>query len=223
MSINLKVIGAGIGRTGTTSLKEALSMLLGGNCFHFLEFKSHPELMSEWLEFTTESQKHRTADKSGAESISQWERLLPGYIGCVDEPCSWYWKQLWTAFPDALVILSTRDSQSWWESVESVTLQIQAEKSQPQLLTKERQEYLEFLFKLYPGLNEEVLREDSIAAFEEHNQKVLDFAEQNEEFNKRLLVWRASDGWEPICKSLNLPVPDTPFPHRNRRSEFHGY
>ena len=220
MSLNLKVIGAGLGRTGTTSLKYALSMLLGGRCFHFLEFKTHPELMTQWLKFTTEKQ---VANLSEPELISQWENLLPGYIACVDEPSSWYWKQLWTTFPDALVILSIRDSQSWWESVESVTLQIQEEKRHPQLLTTERREYLKFLFSMYPGLNEKVLREDSVSAFEEHNQNILDFANQNEAFKRRLVIWHLNDGWQPICSALNLPVPDVPFPHLNRRNEFHGY
>ena len=51
MSTNLKVIGAGLGRTGTTSLKLALELLLDGDCFHFLEYKDHPELMSPWQAF----------------------------------------------------------------------------------------------------------------------------------------------------------------------------
>ena len=220
MSLDLKVIGAGLGRTGTTSLKEALSLLLGGDCFHFLEFKTQPQLMSKWLEFVTETPAE---DAPASEWFFHWQNLLAGYSACVDEPCSWYWKQLWTCFPDALVILSIRDSESWWESVESVTLQVQKEKRRSKLLTKERQEYLEFLYTMYPGLHQRVLREDSIKSFEEHNQKVLDYAGQNEQFRNRLLVWNASDGWEPICDALDLAVPDVPFPHRNRRGEFHGY
>ena len=198
-------------------------MLLHGGCFHFLEFKTHPELMSEWLAFTSETQKYKSANMSGPESIPLWECLLPDYIACVDEPASWYWQQLWNTFPNALVILSIRDSNSWWESVKSVTLQIKKEKSQPELLSKSRKEYLEFLFALYPGLNEELSRENSVNAFEEHNRKVLEFAEQNEKFKQRLLVWHPGDGWEPICAALNLPVPDVPFPHKNRRTEYHGY
>ena len=221
MALNLKVIGAGLGRTGTTSLKEALAMLLGGNCFHFLEFKFHPELMKEWLDFT--QREDVLNDVSESEWLLQWEKLLPNYSSCVDEPASWYWKELWELFPDALVILSTRDSRSWWESVESVTMQIQNEKGQPELLSETRKEYLKFLFDLYPGLNEELSRGRSVNQFEEHNQRVLAFAEENREFKKRLLVWTPNEGWEPICHALNLPVPNTPFPHRNRRTEYHGY
>ena len=221
--MNLRVIGAGLGRTGTTSLKEALTILLGGPCFHFLEYKARPELMFPWLAFTEKTPKWNASEMSGSVPLSQWESLLPGYVACVDEPASYYWKQLWEAFPDALVILSIRDSADWWESMRSVTRQIKEEKSQPERLTEERREYLEFLYAQYPGLNNEPMQEDDIAFFEKHNRNVISFAEQNAEFRQRLLVWRASDGWDPICDALNLPVPDIPFPHRNRRSEFHGY
>lgn len=219
----LKVIGAGLGRTGTTSLKEALAILLGGPCFHFLEYKTRPELMSAWLAFTEEIPRWNAADLSETVSISQWERLLPGYIACVDEPASYYWKQLWEVFPDALVILSIRDSVFWWESIKSVIRQIKEEKSQPERMTEARREFLEFLYALYPNLDEESTQEEDIKFFEEHNQKVIAFAEENEGFRQRLLVWRPRDGWEPICDALNLPVPGIPFPHRNRRTEYHGY
>lgn len=220
--MNLKIIGAGLGRTGTTSLKEAITVLLGGPCFHFLEYKSRPELMSTWLAFTEKVPYWKAADMHGPVSISQWECLLPGYIACVDEPASYYWKQLWEAFPDAVVILSVRDSASWWESVESIIKQIEKEESQPEQITETRREYLEFLHALYPDLGDQS-REESIAFFEEHNQKIFAFAEHNERFKQRLLIWRPHDGWEPICDAIDLPVPDVPFPHRNRRSEYHGY
>jgi hypothetical protein len=223
--MTLKVIGAGLGRTGTTSLKEALSMLLGGPCFHFLEYKAHPELMSEWLSFTEDVPKYTAVDSSVSVSASQWEHLLPDYVACVDEPACYYWKQLWEAYPDALVLLSVRDPVTWWESIKSITRQIKEEKNHPEGMTQARREFLEFLYALYPHLDdeEELSMEEDIEFFEEHNGKVLSFADQNERFKQRLLVWRTGDGWGPICQALKLPVPDVPFPHSNRRSEYHGY
>jgi hypothetical protein len=90
-------------------------------------------------------------------------------------------------------------------------------------MTEARREFLEFLYALYPNLDEESTQEEDIKFFEEYNQKVIAFAEENEGFRQRLLVWRSRDGWEPICDALNLPVPGIPFPHRNRRTEYHGY
>ena len=62
--MTLKVIGAGLGRTGTTSLKQALTHLLGGPCFHFLEYGVRPELMPLWLTFDQEISKYEAVDLS---------------------------------------------------------------------------------------------------------------------------------------------------------------
>lgn len=221
--MTLKVIGAGLGRTGTTSLKQALTHLLDGPCFHFLEYGVRPELMPLWLVFDQEISKYDAVDMSVSVPATRWQSLMPGYVASVDEPASYYWKQLWQAFPDALVILSVRDPVSWCESMKSIGGQLKAEKKQLEGMTAARREFLEFVYALYPEIEEESSRQEDIEFFEEHNGKVIAFAEQNEEFKKRLLVWQIGDGWEPICNALNLPVPDIPFPHSNRRSEYHGY
>ena len=56
-----------------------------------------------------------------------------------------------------------------------------------------------------------------IAAFERHNAEV-----RREVPAARLLEWRASDGWEPLCKALRVPVPAEPLPHVNSSEEFHA-
>ena len=116
----LKVIGAGLGRTGTTSLKLALELLLGGSCFHFLEYGRRPELMQPWLNFVGSYDRYEAADGKFEIPGSKWKTLLPGYTACVDEPGSYYWRQLSQAFPQALIVLSLRDAQSWFDSVSHV-------------------------------------------------------------------------------------------------------
>ena len=46
--------------------------------------------------------------------------------------------------------------------------------------------------------------------FEAHNQAVIDAIPAS-----RLLVYRAGDGWKPLCRFLGVPVPDEAFPHLN--------
>jgi hypothetical protein len=60
-------------------------------------------------------------------------------------------------------------------------------------------------------------REKCIAAFERHNAEVRAGVPP-----ERLLEWRASDGWEPICAALGVPVPAEPLPHANSSEEFHA-
>ena len=89
----VKVIGAGLGRTGTTSLKQALEHLLDGHCFHFLEYGPHPERMQPWLEFVNTYDRYDASDGKFEISENIWETLLPGYVACIDEPGSYYWRQ----------------------------------------------------------------------------------------------------------------------------------
>ena len=44
----LRVVGAGLGRTGTHSLKLALEQLLGGPCYHMIEVIGRPQDVPLW-------------------------------------------------------------------------------------------------------------------------------------------------------------------------------
>ena len=37
---------------------------------------------------------------------------------------------------------------------------------------------------------------------------------------RRLLIHRLGDGWQPLCRFLGKPVPDTPYPRTNSTVEF---
>ena len=223
MSLNLEVIGAGMGRTGTTSLKTALETLLRGPCFHFLEYRSHPELMAPWLSLIQAMPLRSDPDEFGDVPISQWEKVMPGYMACVDEPASYYWKQLSDAFPEALVILSLRDTDSWWASMAALDEHYEEEMRRPELITTARREFLDFVDAIYPDQRERLSEDIERAFFESHNRRVLEHAERDQRFNQRFLVWHVQEGWGPLCKALDLPVPDLPFPHKNKRAVYHGY
>jgi hypothetical protein len=35
----------------------------------------------------------------------------------------------------------------------------------------------------------------------------------------RLIEWQSGDGWEPICSTLGIRVPNHPFPHVNTTAD----
>ncbi|OTA61470.1 hypothetical protein K449DRAFT_382871 [Hypoxylon sp. EC38] len=37
---------------------------------------------------------------------------------------------------------------------------------------------------------------------------------------ERLLEWTPEDGWDPLCKFLEKPIPAEPFPHTNTMAEW---
>jgi hypothetical protein len=96
--MTLRVVGAGLGRTGTLSLKAALERLLGAPCYHMVEVFAHPEHVAAW---------HAAA----RGSMPDWQALFAGYAAVVDWPAASFWPEISEAFPDALVLLSVRDTR----------------------------------------------------------------------------------------------------------------
>ena len=191
----LKVVGAGLGRTGTMSLKLALERLLGQPCYHMIEVFSHLDHIPLW------------AAASRGESVD-WSSLFDGYGAAVDWPASAFWPELNAAYPDALVILSYRDAESWWKSASSTIFRKHNSED------SEWNSMIDQLFE-HKFVSDRSDREACIAAFNQHNERV-----RNANLGSRLLEWKASEGWEPLCRALNLPVPQDPFPYVNSTDEF---
>jgi hypothetical protein len=201
--MTLKVIGAGLGRTGTMSLKLALEKLLGGPCYHMVELFQHlPEHTPLW---------HAAVR---GEPVA-WDRLFTGYVAAVDEPVSLFWQPLMAYYPDALIILSVREAKSWWKSAHATILKVKQEPPPPDepLRVAWHAMVMDAYRNLHPdGVHDPELTQRSFLA---HIERVKAGVPP-----ERLLIWQAGDGWEPLCKALNLPVPDEPFPHSNTTEEF---
>jgi hypothetical protein len=198
--MTLRVVGAGLPRTATRSLKEALELLLGGRCYHMAEVFQHLEDVPAW----------RAAIR-GEET--EWRSFPPDSVAAVDWPASAFWRELADAHPDAVIVFSTRTSAAeWWESAEATIFPVLRKDSYP--------EYEDWLTMAKELMAREIgdLWEDRAVAeafYERHNASVRRHAPA-----ERLLEWRAIDGWEPLCAALGVPVPDEPFPHTNTRAEW---
>lgn len=194
----LKVVGAGVGRTGTHSLKMALEKLLAGRCHHMVEIIGDPAQAVAW----TDAVEGREVD---------WGQMLDGYVALVDWPGASFWREISAANPDALVLLSTRDPEAWYRSASNTIFQ-------PLGATPPGLE--EWFGATMPKLFETRFSADlgnaaaMTAAFERHNAEVRAGVPP-----ERLLEWNVSDGWEPICERLDMPIPDEPFPLTNTTSE----
>src|SRR5690348_9726495 len=103
---DLRVIGAGFGRTGTLSLRVALERLGFGPCYHFMELLEHPEHAARW-----------TAAATGGPV--DWGELLGGYRAAGGWAGAAPGRPLVERFPDGRVVLSVRDPERWYDSVAS--------------------------------------------------------------------------------------------------------
>lgn len=196
--MTLKVVGAGLGRTGTNSLKIALADLLGGACYHMTEVFPHPEHLPVW----TDAVHGRPVE---------WETVFAGYVATVDWPGAAVWEDILAAYPGAVVLLSTRASAAeWWRSFSATIGEVMArpaDAGDPWLAMARP-----MLERFTPDWSDP---DAAQAAYEAHNQHVRDSAPAG-----RLIEWKPEDGWGPLCRGLGLPVPGHDFPHVNTTSEF---
>lgn len=199
----LKVIGAGLGRTGTFTLKTALEMLGFGPCHHMVEVLGNPAQVPLW---------NRAADGEPVD----WDEVFAGYNATVDWPGCHFYAELAAHYPDARVILSTRDPARWYESMSETIL-----KSMQQMGFAEgpvpEDHPMRFGGVIIPQktFNFDYSRDNVIAAFERHVAAVRETVAPG-----RLLEFEAAQGWEPLCAFLGVAVPDAPFPRTNSREEF---
>lgn len=191
----LKVIGAGFGRTGTDSMREALGILGLGPCHHMFEVNAQEEQKRMW-------RAHVRGVPIG------WDRLFAGYSSCVDWPSAYYWKELAEFFPEAKVVLTYRSAQSWWESFEKTLLPVLEASTDPDSLG-----IALVRDKVFGGRAHD--RAHAMAVYDANVEIVkATIAPQ------RLLVHAAEDGWEPLCAFLGRPVPAQSYPGRNTTQDF---
>jgi len=199
--MTVRVVGAGLGRTGTHSLKIALEQLLGGSCYHMVEVFGRPDDIAVWQ------------DAIDGKPVD-WHALMRDFTACVDWPVCGFWSDLADAFPDAIVLLSSRSSpQAWWKSANDTIFAVGRLGPPPDPTLAAQRKMISGLFERFtPDWDDPAAAQ---AAYVRHNDEVRAAVPA-----ERLVDWWPGDGWEPICQALGLPVPDVPFPHVNTTDEF---
>jgi Sulfotransferase domain len=194
----MKVIGAGWGRTGTTSVAAALERLGFGPCLKMREMWGHLELAETW-------NRHNAGDRA------DWRSVLAGWQATVDWPGCWEWAEFARLWPDAPVLLTVRDPGDWYDSVRNSIHAWTAPGAD--VGPPEMQRLIARVWEAGFGGWDRVLdRDHAIECFERHNADVRATCPRG-----RLIEFSVAGGWEPLCRPLGVPVPDEPFPYLNRR------
>ncbi len=197
--MTLRIVGAGLGRTGTMSLKSGLERLTGAPCYHMIEVFARPQHVPIW---------HAAVNGEPVD----WDTLFDGFTTAVDWPVGAFWREMGDANPDAKILLSSRDSAGWWRSFDKTILENFRHGSPPGG---------EMWFEMVADLLRKRFTEnfmdekEAVAAYEHHNDTVRATVPAD-----RLIDWQPGDGWEPLCTALGVVVPDEPFPHTNTTEEF---
>ena len=209
------LVGAGLPRTGTLSTKVALEKLLKGNIYHGINLFKLPEHRPFWWKAL-----HGHATKEG------YQETLADFRGGVDYPVARFYKDILAAHPEAKVLLNVRDPTAWYVSVRDSILKY--------VRTLER--WPVTWFTALTGLSDagaiglaicenqppwsssglgmfgavEAGREAAIRFYNDHVNEVKAHVPAD-----RLLVWQVKEGWAPLCKFLDRPIPKEPFPRVN--------
>lgn len=208
----LEVIGAGLSRTGTTSLKRALEHLGLGPCHHIEDAQGDERQIRLWTR-VYESQE------------ADWDELFKGFRSTTDTPGCDFYAQLSDHYADAKLILTVRDPERYADSVISTifaaaTLDVLA-KSPAEALMRASFRFALPRLGISPDPAVDPLtivptREQLLREYHTHNTEV-----RRRIAADRLLVFDVAQGWEPLCAFLGKPVPARPFPNANNIQQFH--
>jgi hypothetical protein len=100
----MKVIGAGLPRTATTTQMFALEQLLAGPCYHMRDLLMDLEAgLPLW--------------EQANDGSPQWEQIFGEARSTVDWPSARYYRDLMSHYPEAKVLLSVREPEEWVRSM----------------------------------------------------------------------------------------------------------
>jgi len=199
----LSVVGAGYGRTGTASLKLALEQLGFGPCHHMSEVRGTPGQFEHW-------------EAAAAGEAVDWNAVFAGFRSAVDWPSAAFWRELAAFYPDAKVLLSVRPAARWWKSFSGTIKTLLDDPPANPDPTIRRLRAMSH--GIIAGRSLKGVYDDADAAIEAFDRHVAEV--QAAIPADRLLVFDVAEGWEPLCRFLDVPVPDTPFPRTNSTDEF---
>lgn len=205
----------GFGRTGTMSLKHALEELGFSKCYHFSDMYDKKDDLEIWLSL------------SRGEKID-WERIFDGYQATVYWTPSYDYRDLLEKYQDIKVVLLVRDADKWYKSMYDTVYQYNRLTLFRKLFLRIMKVWKPELNKLYNlwNLQEQTLwkktfkgrfhdKKFAIDIFNKHIEEV----KQNVP-SDRLLIYNIKEGWKPLCDFLQVPIPETDFPHVNDSSSF---
>ncbi len=209
--MTLELIGAGFGRTGTWSTFAALNRL-GFPSYHMQEVilnKANKGHLDFW----------RKVANSPPGSQHNWNQVFANYKATVDNPGCCVWRELMAAYPDAKVLLTLhpRGAEAWYESTID-TIHFTETLWQFKVLewlTPFGRKFGDLSHKLVWGRTLGGVMDDrakAVARYNAYTEEVIAAVPP-----EKLLVYKVSDGWAPLCDFLGVAQPNDPFPNLNDR------
>jgi Sulfotransferase domain len=200
-------------RTGTLTQKVALEMLGLGPCYHMVDVLADLDQAALW--------------EKALDGAGPWAEVFDGFNSTVDWPGGYFYRELMDVYPDAKVLLSVREPEAWERSMRQTVWAVRHGESLIRLLSSARA-HIDPNWQAFLKMIDRLVWEETgtfASGHAEPQQLIETMNRHNEEVKRnvpaeRLLVWSVTEGWDPLCEFLEVPVPDEPFPHANDSKEF---
>jgi len=214
--IGLEVVCVGLSRTGTSSLKAALSQLLPGRTYHAMD------LLNEINDVETFNFWKKLSEETATKEEIRHFFCSRHYSAVCDIPCLQYWRQISEAFPNARLVLTVREPSAWYKSVATTLLPLVRQIDRWSCLLRfmclvlyQSSHQIKLLGILFSQLRSKELQQETSAIrfYERWNEEVITSVSPD-----NLLVFDVREGWNPLCRFLRLEPPDGDFPRLNDSS-----
>jgi hypothetical protein len=211
----MKLIGAGLPRTATTTQMFALEQVGVCPCYHMRDLLGDLEgQLPLW--------------EAAADGAPDWEAIFGECVSTVDWPSARFYRELMESYPEARVLLSVRPADAWVRSMKETVWGIYHGDSPIHHLNEARAT-VDPLWRRYLALMRRMTWDPKTGALPTDTESDESLAAAMERWNEtvrrevpaeRLLVWDPAEGWEPLCEFLAVEVPEEPLPRLNDTAAF---
>ncbi|KAI1345290.1 P-loop containing nucleoside triphosphate hydrolase protein [Xylariaceae sp. FL0016] len=216
---SIRVIGAGLPRTGTASLSAALEILLGGPVYHGgTQCCQGPEAhIKNWISILRRTPLRTPADEKFV--LKRISAQLDGYVATTDAPGCMFVPELLRLYPDAKVVCTVSDPMGWARSIDAASQHSSMQWFLKLLLlpVTPMRHFPTYLQAITEGRWSELYESPrtpqtpGIEVWEKHVEHL-----RNAVPKENLLFFDCREGWGPLCKALDVPVPQgIDFPRIN--------
>ncbi|WPH04188.1 Hypothetical protein R9X50_00707600 [Acrodontium crateriforme] len=191
-----KILVLGMPRMGTQSICDALEELGFGRMYHMREVPPN-EHWSKWVVLL--DKKFKTKEPIQKQEL---DALLGSYGGLADFPASIFAEELIELYPDAMIILNSRDDESWVKSMNKTLWGSQAKIIAGAEDSNVKSSELRGRYHWYCWAND--FPQYGLQYWHDYQRKVKDAAKGRPVLN----YCSTTDGWQPLCNYLALMFQD---------------
>ncbi|ORY62132.1 P-loop containing nucleoside triphosphate hydrolase protein [Pseudomassariella vexata] len=214
-TVPMKVLLLGVGRTGTASMRAAMQQLGYVDTYHMMScsIENPPDALL-WMD----ALKAKYDGVGKPFEREDWDKLLGNAQAVCDWPACAFAEELIQAYPEAKVVLTGRDVDSWHASTMK-TVYWRVTDHELRWLSNfswAASMYYPMLKKFFDTFFEGDFPNRGKDVYKRHYENVKSLVPP-----ENLLEFRVQDGWEPLCEFLGERVPyGQKFPKVNDNNDF---